>query len=112
MTLNTGQSPATSMSPGRLKDFYRARKKSRVYLRSMAIKTKKGRTGMQGQYNLTGKGEVDFIQPVSGTVKVRINGRELDEGNEKDFVVDYGLGTITFTPKNLIKDEDLIRIEY
>ena len=60
----------------------------------------------------TGKGESDFIQPVSGTVKVRINGHELEEGNYKDFVVDYGLGTITFTPKNLIKDEDLIRIEY
>lgn len=78
----------------------------------LTIETKKGQTGVQGPYNLTGKGEGDFIQPISGTIKVRINGRELEEGNDKDFVVDYGLGTVTFTPKNLIKDEDLIRIEY
>ena len=78
----------------------------------VTTETKQGQTGVQGPYYLTGKGESDFIQPVSGTVKVRINGHELEEGNDKDFVVDYGLGTITFTPKNLIKDEDLIRIEY
>jgi hypothetical protein len=79
---------------------------------SFTIETKQGRTGVQGPYYLTGKGESDFIQPVSGTVKVRINGRELEEGAEKDFTVDYELGTVTFTPKNLIRDEDLIRIEY
>ena len=67
---------------------------------------------MQGPYYLTGKGEQDFIQPVNGTVKVHLNGRALEEGSEKDFVVDYELGTITFTPKVLIKDEDLMRVEY
>jgi hypothetical protein len=78
----------------------------------VTTETKQGRTGVQGPYTLTGNGVNDFIQPVSGTVKVRINGRELEEGNDKDFTVDYSLGTITFTPKNLVKDEDLIRIEY
>jgi hypothetical protein len=77
-----------------------------------AIETKQGQTGKQGPYYLTGKGEKDFIQPVSGTVKVRINGRTLEEGAEKDFIVDYGLGTVTFTPRVPIKDEDLIRLEY
>jgi hypothetical protein len=78
----------------------------------VAIETKQGRTGVQGPYYLSGNGEQDFIQPVTGTVKVRLNGRELEEGTDKDFIVDYQLGTISFTPKNLIKDEDLIRIEY
>jgi hypothetical protein len=77
-----------------------------------AIETKQGRTGVQGPYYLTGKGERDFIQPVGGTVKIRLNGRELEEGADRDFIVDYELGTITFTPKYLIKNEDLIRIEY
>jgi hypothetical protein len=78
----------------------------------VTIETKQGHTGVQGPYYLSGKGEQDFIQPVTGTVKVRLNGRELEEGTDKDFVVDYQLGTVSFTPKNLIKDEDLIRFEY
>jgi hypothetical protein len=77
-----------------------------------AIETKQGRTGVQGPYYLTGNRERDFIQPVGGTVRVRLNGRELDEGADKDFTVDYELGAITFTPKNSIKDEDLVRVEY
>jgi hypothetical protein len=77
-----------------------------------AIETKQGRTGVQGPYYLTGKGERDFIQPVGGTIMIRLNGRELEEGADRDFIVDYELGTVTFTPRNLIKNEDLIRIEY
>jgi hypothetical protein len=79
---------------------------------NVTIETKQGRTGVQGPYYLKGKGEQDFIQPVSGTVKIRLNGRDLDEGADKDFIVDYELGTVTFTPKRPIKNEDLIRIEY
>jgi len=45
-------------------------------------------------------------------LKIRINGKELDEGNDKDFTVDYQLGSVTFTPKVGITDEDLIRLEY
>jgi hypothetical protein len=77
-----------------------------------AIETKQGHTGVQGPYYLTGKGERDFIQPVGGTVKIRLNGSELEEGADRDFVVDYELGTVTFTPKRLIRNEDLIRLEY
>ena len=78
----------------------------------VSIETKQGKTGVQGPYYLSGNRERDFIQLVTGTVKVRLNGHELEEGAERDFIVDYELGTITFTPKNLIKNEDLIRIEY
>jgi hypothetical protein len=78
----------------------------------LAIETKQGKTGVQGPYYLNGNRERDFIQIVSGTVKIRLNGRELEEGSDKDFTVDYGIGTVTFTPKNCIKNEDLIRTEY
>ncbi|MBN2188855.1 MAG: hypothetical protein JW699_05335, partial [Chitinispirillaceae bacterium] len=78
----------------------------------LAIETKQGRTGVQGPYYLTANRDHDFIQIVSGTVKVRLNGQELEEGAERDYVVDYGVGTVTFTPKNFIKNEDLIRLEY
>ncbi|MBN2037879.1 MAG: hypothetical protein JW768_14150, partial [Chitinispirillaceae bacterium] len=76
------------------------------------IETRQGRTGVQGPYYLKGRGEREFIQPLSGTVSIRLNGSELEEGADKDFIVDYELGTVTFTPQHLIKDEDLIRIEY
>ncbi|MBN1130177.1 MAG: hypothetical protein JXA71_14390, partial [Chitinispirillaceae bacterium] len=79
---------------------------------NVTIESKQGRTGVQGPYYLSGKGEQDFIQPVSGTVRVRLNGRDLDEGADRDFIVDYELGTITFTPKRPIKNEDLLRFEY
>ncbi len=77
-----------------------------------AIETKDGQEGVQGPYYLTGNGEHDQILPVSGTVKVQLNGRELQEGSDKDYIVDYELASVTFTPKNAIRDEDLIRIDY
>jgi hypothetical protein len=77
-----------------------------------AIETKNGADGVQGPYYLTGNGEPGQIMPVSGTVKVRLNGNQLEEGSDKDYLVDYSLGTVTFTPKNTIRNEDLIQLEY
>jgi len=77
-----------------------------------AIETKDGQDGVQGPYYLTGNGESEQILPVSGTMKVQLNGRELEEGTDKDYIVDYELATVTFTPKNAIRNEDIIRFEY
>jgi hypothetical protein len=77
-----------------------------------AIETKSGQDGVQGPYYLTGNGEPGQIMPVSGTMKVDLNGKELEEGSDKDYVVDYSLGTVTFTPKNTIRNEDLIQFQY
>ena len=74
--------------------------------------TWRGQNGVQGPYTLTGKGEPGFITPIGGTVGVKVNGKKLEEGEDKDFTVDYDLGSITFTPKVMIKNEDLIRAEY
>ena len=76
------------------------------------VQTVRGRDGVQGPYYLTGKGETGFITPVSGTVKVRVGGSDLKEGFDNDFTVDYDMGSITFNPRVLIKQEDFIRIEY
>ncbi len=77
-----------------------------------AIETKSGQDGVQGPYYLTGNGESGQIMPVSGTMKVDLNGKELGEGSDKDYVVDYSLGTVTFTPKNTIRNEDFIKFQY
>ncbi|HEX2958491.1 MAG TPA: hypothetical protein VHO70_16770 [Chitinispirillaceae bacterium] len=69
-------------------------------------------TGIQGPYTLKGNGERGFIYPVTGTVKCRINGKLLDEGEDKNFTVDYDLGTISFTSKTAVTDDDIIKVEY
>lgn len=71
-----------------------------------------GRSGLQGPYNLSGKGEQGIITPISGTVKVKVNGKELHEGEDRDFTVDYDLGSITFLPRVPINDNDLMIVDY
>jgi hypothetical protein len=77
-----------------------------------AVQTLRGRLGLQGPYTLTGQGEADLINPVAGTIRVTVNGRSLNEGEEADFTVDYDLGTLTFSPRCPINDEQIIRLEY
>jgi hypothetical protein len=78
------------------------------------VQNLRGREGVQGPYYLTGNGEANIITPIDGTVKVRVNGKELAEGagTDEDFVVDYDIGAVTFNPRILISQEDFIRIEY
>ncbi|MBN1761428.1 MAG: hypothetical protein JW863_24100 [Chitinispirillaceae bacterium] len=68
--------------------------------------------GGQGPYNFTGNGEPGFITPIGGTVRVTVNGQPCTEGEEHDYVVDYEIGTMTFTARRLIRPEDIIRVEY
>jgi len=75
------------------------------------VQTWRGDKG-QGPYALTGNGEPGFIMPVSGTVHLTINGRTCSEGADKDFLVDYELGTVTFTALQLVNPEDIVRTEY
>ena len=71
-----------------------------------------GKNGLQGPYSFSGKGEQGIITPIAGTIKLKVNGKILEEGEDKDFIVDYDLGSVTFNPKILIRDEDLIIVEY
>jgi len=76
------------------------------------IQTITGKNGLQGPYMLTGNQESGFIMPIQGTVKVSIGGKKSSEGIDQDFTVDYDLGSVTFTPRILIRDEDIIKLEY
>jgi hypothetical protein len=71
-----------------------------------------GKNGLQGPYSFSGKGEQGIITPIAGTIKLKLNGKTLEEGEDKDFTVDYDLGSLTFNPRILIRDEDLIIVEY
>ncbi|MBN1579049.1 MAG: hypothetical protein JW913_20975 [Chitinispirillaceae bacterium] len=78
---------------------------------NFTVQTWRGEGG-QGPYTLTGKGESGFITPIGGTIKVTVNGRHYEEGEENAYIVDYDAGTLTFTPRLPVRPEDLIRVEY
>jgi hypothetical protein len=76
------------------------------------VQTIKGKSGLQGPYYLSGSGEQGFIMPLRGTVSLTLNGKKCAEGDGAEFTVDYDLGSITFTPKTLVRDDDIMRVEY
>jgi hypothetical protein len=78
----------------------------------LAVQTMRGDNARQGPYYLRGNGESDIISPMGGTVRVSLDGVPLQEGAEQDFIVDYDVGTLTFTPRRLITSEQFIRVEY
>ncbi|HAJ80405.1 MAG TPA: hypothetical protein DCO75_11615 [Fibrobacteres bacterium] len=77
-----------------------------------AVQTIAGKAGLQGPYRLTGEGEEGFIMPLQGTVRITVSGNKLTEGTDQDYTVDYDVGTITFTSRKLVKNDDIIRVEY
>ncbi|HEX3020704.1 MAG TPA: hypothetical protein VHP36_10400, partial [Chitinispirillaceae bacterium] len=71
-----------------------------------------GKNGLQGPYSFSGNGEQGIITPIAGTVNIKVNGKSLSEGEDKDFTIDYDLGSVTFNPRILIRDDDLIIADY
>ncbi|MEX0723522.1 MAG: hypothetical protein WD053_06585 [Gracilimonas sp.] len=71
-----------------------------------------GQDGVQGPYRLTGRNDREFVIILAGTERVYINGQRVNRGSENEYIIDYGLGEVTFTNNLLVKDETRIVIEY
>ena len=72
----------------------------------------KGRDGHQGPYFLTSKDGMRNVIISAGSELVWLNGLQLERGQDRDYIIDYTSGELTFTPKNLIFFDSDIDIEY
>lgn len=70
----------------------------------------RGEEANQGPYQLGAGGAGVFL--VAGSERVRLDGREMTRGADRDYVVDYVRGTVTFTYRRLITADSEIVVEF
>lgn len=71
-----------------------------------------GIDGTQGPYYLIGiDNEIDILV-LSGSEKVYVDGNLMTRGEQADYVIDYGIGTITFTNNRLITSVSRIIVDF
>ncbi len=68
--------------------------------------------GVQGPYRLTGELSETNIIILSGSEQVYLDGVLLTRGQDQDYVIDYNLGEITFTPRRLITEHSRIIVSF
>jgi hypothetical protein len=71
-----------------------------------------GIDGKQGPYRLTDRADSIGVVVVAGSEKIWFDGALLARGEENDYVIDYGLGEITFTGRRPVTANTQISVDY
>ena len=68
--------------------------------------------GNQGPYKLVGENQEPFILVIAGSEKVFIDGVLQTRGDLNDYTIDYNVGEIIFSPRQIVTKEKRIVIEF
>lgn len=71
-----------------------------------------GQDNNQGPYILVGRDNEINILVISGSEKVYIDGVVMTRGEQADYVIDYGVGSVTFTNKRIITNASRIIVDF
>ena len=72
----------------------------------------RGEEGKQGPYQLLAEDGNPLIMVLAGTERVWVDGEPMVRGEDRDYVIEYGNGQITFTRHRLITSESRIVVDY
>ncbi len=68
--------------------------------------------GAQGPYQLRGPNNERFIIVLANSERVFLDGNQMERGFDRDYVIDYNLGQITFNANILITQFSIIRVDF
>jgi hypothetical protein len=71
-----------------------------------------GQEGVQGPWQLRTEQGGDQILVLAGSERVWLDGVELTRGEDRDYVMDYALAQLSFTPRRPITGESRLAVEF
>ena len=74
--------------------------------------TFRGTTGLQGPYAILSPARTTREVIIAGTERVSIDGLRAERGPNRDYIIDYDAGNITFTPRRLITSDTEIAVDF